>query len=500
MDTHVADPTLNESSAFQARLPGEPDPRLRGAADEPPLRAGERPSPPEPKGKRKSGLFSGVAIIAVVVIGAGGFLISPYNTVVPVPPSMKLAGLSLFHFLPERLNEHTATPSTKIASMPASHAAPGAQHPVPAPPLLVTRPNVLAPSASLASVKPPSPPATVVLPAFQPTSSQDEVAELEGLQAPAPVTSASANPIAVNPTSSKPGPTTTVKPSTASPLPLPGEAPKPAQVASLAFASPPGYVPHEPGAEPQTSSPSPHSPSPTGEAPPPAHAAVVVPVVAKPPPLSAAQMQPAPPVVQQVNVGPAEALAVAPKLQAAPLSDTQQVQVLELVTQLATLIRDERTQISNLQVDEHSGNKAMAAKMSDFERRLALVEADQALASASAPPASPVEPAAAQLASSTSVALASAKAALSAASSQTIVQPVIATAAPAPVQPVTPALYHVQAASPGLAMLAEVDRSGGDGSEIEVQVGDTIPGYGHVLSVSQEGTDWVVKTDTGLIK
>jgi hypothetical protein len=499
MDTHVADAALNNPSAFQARLPGEPNPHLSGAAGEPPLRAGERPSPSEPKRKRKSGLLSGVAIIAVVVIGAGGFLISPYNTFVPVPPSMKLAGLSLFHFLPDRPKDPTATASNKVASMPgSSQAAPGAQQPahvVPAPPLLVTDPDVLAPSASLASVKPPAPPATVVQPAFQPTSSQAEVAELEGFQAPATEPSVPANP-----TPSKPGLTRTAKPSSAGSSPHPVEAPKPAQVASQAFVSPPGYVPHEPGAGPQTPSPSPHSPAQTGKAAPPAHNAVVVPVVAKPPAPPAAQTHPAAPLMQQVDVDPTQSLSVAPKLQAAPLSDTQQVQVLELVTQLATLIGDERTQISNMQADEYSGNKAMAAKMSDFERRLALVEADQALASASATPASPVQPAAAQLASSTSVALAKAKAALSAASSEASVHPVIATAAPASVQPVTPALYHVQAASPGLAMLAEVDHSGGDGSEIEVQVGDTIPGYGHVLSVSQQGTDWVVQTDSGLIK
>jgi hypothetical protein len=49
-------------------------------------------------------------------------------------------------------------------------------------------------------------------------------------------------------------------------------------------------------------------------------------------------------------------------------------------------------------------------------------------------------------------------------------------------------------------MLAEVDHSGGDGAQLEVQVGDTIPGYGHVLSVTQQGTNWVVKTDSGLIQ
>jgi hypothetical protein len=79
-------------------------------------------------------------------------------------------------------------------------------------------------------------------------------------------------------------------------------------------------------------------------------------------------------------------------------------------------------------------------------------------------------------------------------------QPLVAVAVPLPSQPAVPQQYHVQAASPGLAMLTTVDRSGGDGSQIEVQVGDTLPGYGHVLSVMQQGTSWVVKTDSGLIQ
>ena len=33
-----------------------------------------------------------------------------------------------------------------------------------------------------------------------------------------------------------------------------------------------------------------------------------------------------------------------------------------------------------------------------------------------------------------------------------------------------------------------------------VQVGDTIPGYGRVLSVEQQGTNWVVRTEHGTIR
>ena len=49
-------------------------------------------------------------------------------------------------------------------------------------------------------------------------------------------------------------------------------------------------------------------------------------------------------------------------------------------------------------------------------------------------------------------------------------------------------------------MLAQVDRGGGDGAQLQVQVGDTIPGYGRVLSVEQQGTNWAVRTEHGTIR
>jgi hypothetical protein len=60
--------------------------------------------------------------------------------------------------------------------------------------------------------------------------------------------------------------------------------------------------------------------------------------------------------------------------------------------------------------------------------------------------------------------------------------------------------YRVQAASPGLALLAEVARGGGDGAQIQVTVGDVIPGWGKVKSVAQRGMSWVVSTEHGVIE
>ena len=82
--------------------------------------------------------------------------------------------------------------------------------------------------------------------------------------------------------------------------------------------------------------------------------------------------------------------------------------------------------------------------------------------------------------------------------------------APVAVTPVAAALpasdkgpakrYRVQAASPGLALLAEIDRGGGDGAQLEVLVGDTVPGYGKITSIGQRGTAWVVTTEHGNIQ
>ena len=494
MDTHVADPTLDDVQNYQARLPGEPGTDRQGSGAEP-LRAGERTATATTTAKnpRKKGLLSGVAIIAVVVIASGGFLVSPYNTFVPVPPALKLQVAQLLHGHFGIKHQRVATATPAPSPLPLAHPASMPAHTTPPMPLTTqqaAQPDVLAPSAALAAVKAPAAPAPVKQGLYVPTTPQNEVAELEGLAALNPGQTTPAPGAAATPaTNTPPKPTVTA---TQTPV-------MPVQVATQAEVVPPGYVPHEPGATPQNTIVTPHPAVPqTAKPAPTSHPPVVVPVTAKaglspatqPPPAAAV-------VVAPPNVAtPTGALAAAAKIQAAPMAPPDQVQVLELVTQLATLIRDERTQIANLQADEQNGNKATAAKLSDFERRLALVEANAAMASAANVPASP--PAA--TISPTAVALTSARAALKQAA-QLVPNPTpVAPSVPAPVQPVTPEVYRVQAASPGLAMLAEVDHSGGDAAQIEVQVGDTLPSYGHVISVTQRGTNWVVKTDNGLIQ
>jgi hypothetical protein len=59
--------------------------------------------------------------------------------------------------------------------------------------------------------------------------------------------------------------------------------------------------------------------------------------------------------------------------------------------------------------------------------------------------------------------------------------------------------YRIQAASPGLAMLTAVDGSPDD-RPVEVAIGTELPGYGRVLSIEQHGQAWVVKADHGSIE
>jgi hypothetical protein len=59
--------------------------------------------------------------------------------------------------------------------------------------------------------------------------------------------------------------------------------------------------------------------------------------------------------------------------------------------------------------------------------------------------------------------------------------------------------YRIQAASPGLAMLTIIDGSP-DEKPVEVAIGTELPFYGKVRSIEQHGEAWVVKADRGSIE
>jgi hypothetical protein len=159
--------------------------------------------------------------------------------------------------------------------------------------------------------------------------------------------------------------------------------------------------------------------------------------------------------------------------------------VLQTVTRLAVLIHDQEVAVNELRSDVARANKDTAARIEDFSRRLTLAETRTALNAAE----QPVTQAAGSPSADPAVI----------SSPPPVAQPtVIKVKATVPAIPDTePRRYRVQAASPGLAMLAEVDRGGGDGAQLAINVGDDLPGYGKVKSVFQRGTTWVVRTEHG---
>jgi len=292
---------------------------------------------------------------------------------------------------------------------------------------------------------------------------------------------------------------------------------------------PPGYVPSEPGANPASIPATPGAPPVVGAAdaapPLPAVAAPALPV-GEPPhdatagvlaalgpaskPAGSSLPSPAPPA--QTDAPPPPALPVEPRdpvetagaLRPAPLTPADQVQVLELVTQMASMVRDLRAQHAQLRADFGKTAADNAARLADFERRLALAEARHALSAAqiAGEPLAPL-PTASASAPAGEMPAAHGSGAGQAGSASAITAPVAVTpvAAALPGSDKGPAKrYRVQAASPGLALLAEIDRGGGDGAQLEVLVGDAIPGYGKITSIGQRGTAWVVTTEHGNIQ
>lgn len=74
--------------------------------------------------------------------------------------------------------------------------------------------------------------------------------------------------------------------------------------------------------------------------------------------------------------------------------------------------------------------------------------------------------------------------------------------AAAPVSPVNRSVkdFRVQGASPGLAVLNVLVAGPGEAPVLYVALGDQVPGIGHIKSIYQRGTTWLVQTDAGLIQ
>lgn len=495
MDTHL-DTRLNTSSLPemasqpQAVLPGEG--RQHAAAPGIGVDPDGRPGGVSRNKSRRRGrtILLATAAVLVVSVAGGVFLLSPYNHLVPVNTARieaqarqiaASAGITLPPIVAPAARLATAPrPEVKpVYRQDVQHVDAGEQmreilgyHDAPAVRTTSARgaPR-LAPSedthASTGEGRPEQASAKPVLPAAAPAPRVSVT--------PAPT----AETVGVTPVIRPAAPVVTPSPPSDMAVAEPGMAPPPAPTAtpvpSVATSTPPAPVP---AAEPV---------SPT--------AAVLDDVRPQGQRTTLAALPSAAPAAPQVPAtsrdvapAPADPAATATLLRPAPMARGEQIDVLNLVAQLGVVIRDLRTENAALRSRVQSSVEKVDGAVADFERRLALAEARGAMNAAMGVEAPPTSSASSTGATIRTVSLTSA--------------PAGARSLPPPSSPSGPAprRYRVTAASPGLAMLSELDRSGGEGSQLQVQVGDDVPGYGRISAIRQRGTAWSVVTDRGAIE
>jgi hypothetical protein len=200
------------------------------------------------------------------------------------------------------------------------------------------------------------------------------------------------------------------------------------------------------------------------------------------PPISANNSPTAvPPRPRPEATAPATQPATEAASRQAEVPDAQWAALLARLSELSEAAGAERAELASLRDQAARDAAAQGARLDDFDRRLATAEAKPAATAPAAPAAHP-----------TGIPRARAAA---------IEHPApLAAGSPAPAGSATAKHYKIQAASPTLALLAEVDRSGDEGAALEVAVGEVVPGYGEVKSIHQEGTSWVVETETAKIQ
>ncbi len=183
---------------------------------------------------------------------------------------------------------------------------------------------------------------------------------------------------------------------------------------------------------------------------------------------------------------PADAADVAAALVPAPMSSRQVVDVLSVVTELGALVRDMRNENTQLRTQVATLSDTVATKTMDFEQRLGLAEARGSVAAAMG---AGKPQAAAQGGIIPAVVTVSG-------AHSTRETGVSSVAAPTR----SARDYRVQAASPGLAVLADAGAGPGQAAGLQVSVGDDVPGVGRITSIGQRGSTWVVQTDHGAIQ
>jgi len=194
-------------------------------------------------------------------------------------------------------------------------------------------------------------------------------------------------------------------------------------------------------------------------------------------------------------------VTVAATLQAAPLSTPQQVDVLNVVTELGTLLRNQRAENAQLRDDVQQMRERLDTQLTDYARRLSLAEARGAINAAMGAGAPTVSAPSAVMPASITVTAPMPPPAGSLPRGAKTATASVPSVSPAPTAAQdAPRRYRVQAASPGLAMLAEVDRTGDAGNLLQVSIGDDVPGYGKVKSIAQQGAAWVLTAERGSIR
>lgn len=523
MDTHMTHLAPELHASQSARLPGEPDldaapfhsgreidgsgghhpsgDDAHAVSDQPvPSRAGDSARAPV-RQRRLGSLMTNVALGALILVAGGVLYLSPFNAVIPVPVEIRglvdqaekaIAGIvapaSSPAVPPRQSDEPGTSPSLAVRSPPTGSAGrPSTQARSDR-----TRDGVVAPAASLAATRLPVRPETVTAKPYAEQSrsrSLQEVMDLGAsqfratLDSPAKPADAAmlATPPSAIPVVSEPGSNTgsIAVPATVAPqLPSPPGQPAatkpitditgPVTQAALDQAAAASSVEKNPSPNTMTALAKPATPNATATEPtaqPQTHAASAPPRPSR----------------QDVDDHKQQVLVLA-----VPTGHQEQAEVLQYVTGLTGEVVRLRTENESLRKDVVRRMAEQESRLADYNRRLSVAEARAALKTAA--DTGRDEAAAGGSVIKTAAAVSSAPApTLSASESRT------SSAAGAKLR------YRVQAASPGLALLAEVGRGGGEGAQLQVAVGDQIPGYGAVKSVAQRGPNWVVQTEHGSI-
>jgi hypothetical protein len=335
----------------------------------------------------------------------------------------------------------------------------------------------LAPAAVLANVPMPLQPSAVLRQQYIPQQPSTELSELDNLRGSTPngVGQWAGQPVAT-PLSSHP------------PIALPGIPSAPGALQTTAHGS--SANGSSAAGKPSTPVGGPHNVSSTSAG---NHVQVAFSETAAEPgshvatPVKPMTVAPAKPVLALQS----DSALVSAPVQSATSSTAQQTQVLQLVTEIASIERADGIRQAVLTGEVQQLSVTLTNTMADYNRRLSLLEAQTAVNGA--------------LQAGSNTSLVSAMVAPPDNQSVHAVPVYVpqpsprssrASAASTPSMQASVPQYHVQAASPGYAMLSVV---GGAAPPLEVQVGDIIPGYGQVTAVVQQGDSWVVQTKSGNI-